>query len=249
MPDEAVAESVTFQPFSLQHLAAVLVAALVCTTLASYGLKLRRRPEARLNERRLRLAWATSILLGQFATVAWWMLPANYDPQSSYPLHVCDLAALLAIPGLLANVRWLRTLLYFWGIGLSTQAFITPVLTVGPESPAFWLFWIQHIQIAGSGVYLIAVLGYRPRLRDVGVISLVTVVYGILMLLINLPLGLNYGYVGAMRPEQPTLIDSLGPWPLRLVPLGVLILCVYVLLWSVWPIGWAIRRTLESPRT
>jgi lipopolysaccharide transport system permease protein len=37
------------------------------------------------------------------------------------------------------------------------------------------------------------------------------------MFTINVTFGLNYGYLGRSDPGQPTILDLLGPWPLRVV--------------------------------
>jgi len=237
------AAPVDFSPYTTLHLIAVVVAVALIAGLAVTGRRVRSSPRT---EWSLRLAWGLSILGAQVVTIAWWMLPAHFDPGVSFPLHVCDLAAILAVPALLLEARWLRTILYFWGLGLSTQAFLTPVITVGPGATEFWLFWIQHTQIAGSGVYLVAVLGYRPRLHDVAVMIGVSAAYIALVLAVNIPFELNYGYLGEISPEQPTLIDRLGQWPLRLIPLLALGLGAYVLLWVVWPLGHRIRGVLAG---
>ena len=46
----------------------------------------------------------------------------------------------------------------------------------------------------------------------------------------------NYGYVGPTRPSVPTLIDFLGPWPLRVIWLILIGASVFVLAWAPWAI-------------
>jgi uncharacterized membrane protein YwaF len=46
---------------------------------------------------------------------------------------------------------------------------------------------------------------------------LITLAYGGLVIPLNMLFGWNYGYAGQSTPDNPTLLDKLGPWPLRLV--------------------------------
>jgi len=47
---------------------------------------------------------------------------------------------------------------------------------------------------------------------------------------------LNYGYFGRETPARPTLVDALGPWPLRvllMVVLGAVAMTLFQLPWVV----------------
>src|SRR5690349_1772419 len=64
------------------------------------------------------------VLLGLIASIIvnwWWLRPTNFVIQRSLPLQLCDLAGIIAPFALLTHARWLRTLLHFWGLGLSSQ--------------------------------------------------------------------------------------------------------------------------------
>ena len=101
-------------------------------------------------------------------------------------------------------------------------------------------------QIVGSAIYDVAALGYRPHKRDLLVAIGALLAYAILITPINLGFSLNYGYIGDSRPESPTLIDKLGPWPWRLVPMMGLAFGVFVIAWAVWAIpAWMRGRNIE----
>ncbi|MBC7833816.1 MAG: TIGR02206 family membrane protein [Phycisphaerales bacterium] len=247
----------TFAPFSPMHALCVVACAAVMLAAALAGRRLRTRPAA---EERLRRSIAISGVIYWAASNAWWMWPANFKLEDSLPLHVCDLAGIIAPVAILTRKPWLRALLYFWGIGLSTQAFFTPTLEHGPASMRFWLFWLNHTFIVGTAVYDIAVGGYRPTWRDFRTAAAVSLAYLAFILLIDIPLGLNYGYVGNTTPENPTVIDKLGPWPLRLLPLTLIGMAMMFLVWIPWIAaakhagrrsarGMASADQLQSPRS
>lgn len=222
-----------FQPFSVHHVLVVCISALIMGTLLGLG----RRWRGTARERLWRRIWGAGIVVTQIATISWWLLPANWDPGVSLPLHLCDLTVWVAAVALLAPSRLARCIIYFWGLGLSTQAFFTPTLQEGAAQMQYWWFWIQHTQIVGVAFYVIIVDGFRPTLRDLLAINIVTFGYLGAMLAINIPLDLNYGYVGQADPSTETVIQRLGPWPLRIVWITLIVEAVFVVMWAIWPLG------------
>jgi hypothetical integral membrane protein (TIGR02206 family) len=158
------------------------------------------------------------------------------------PLHLCDVAVFVGAIALASERRWLRSLTYFWAIGLSTQAFLTPAVTDGVAHIAYWLFWAQHAQVLGSAVYDVVALGYRPGGRDFLVACLGTLVYGLLVLPIDLLFDLNYGFVGRYVPEGDNVLRALPPWPERLAVMYGLTVALMLVLWLAWPLARSVRR-------
>lgn len=232
-----------FHVFSLLHLVTVLVLAIAMAGSCHLGLRWKGKP----HEWRLRLTWCLFTMAWNVGALVYYLLPGVFDPMDSWPLHICDLAVWIAPAALLTQKRWLRTLLYFFGIGLSTQAFLTPVVDGGVAGIKYWLFWIGHTQIVGSAIYDLAVLGYRPRWRDAVFAMAALVAYAVAITPINLSFGVNYGYIGNSKPEKPTLIDKLGPWPWRLIPMFAMALGVFVLAWVVWAIPARLRGQPIEP--
>ncbi|GJM18000.1 MAG: hypothetical protein DHS20C14_02130 [Phycisphaeraceae bacterium] len=241
-----------FQAFTGAH----AIVAAVCVALIVGSVVLGRRWRDTPKEKRLRFIWIWTTILWQTGAVVWWLLPANFDPTSSLPIHLCDLAAWLAPITLWTQHRMLRPLLYFWGVGLSTQAFVTPVLTQGYEHAEFWMFWIGHLQIVGSAVYDAAVLGYRPTFAHWWRVGIFNIAFAALMVLMNeiiVPAcfacgGTNYWYVGRMLPESKTLLNALGPWPGRVFWLMLLAETAQLIAWIPWGIAAAIQRRRAPSR-
>ncbi len=219
----------SFAPFGVFHLIVFVSAVVLIVGSSMLGRRWRGGPK----ERRLRAGWIVFSLLWQALAVIWWVAPMNFE-DDVLPLHVCDIAAWVAPLALGLQVRWLRSWLYFWAIGLSTQAFFTPVLDAGAGQTHFWLFWIGHLQIVGSAIYDVSVLGYRPRIRDLAVVVTISLVYGVIMLGLDVAFGWNYAYLGDSKPDAPTVIDHLGAWPFRLLPLVSLGVAAMALAWLPW---------------
>lgn len=233
-----------FNAGSPVHWATVAACAVVVTGACVLGARWR----GTRREPTLRWAWVGFIIVWQIFDKTWWIVVHGWDPAQSLPLHLCDLAAVLAPFALVLQTRWLRAVLYFWAIGLSTQAFFTP--TLDPQSglltTRYWLFWMGHVQIVGSAVYDVIVLRFRPGGRDYVYGTIANVVYGAAILPIDVIFDLNYGYLGRHRPERGTLLDLMPEWPWRLVAIFVLVQAVMAVLWLVWPVSRAIGRRLRA---
>jgi hypothetical integral membrane protein (TIGR02206 family) len=171
-------------------------------------------------------------------------MPPRWNPAWSIPLHICDFAGLIAPIALWTGSRWSRTILHYWGLGLCTQALITPTLGGEPMDTAFWLFWAMHAAIVGPAVYDLLARGYRPHWwPDWLLIAFTTIGYLFLVLPIDLLFGLNYGYVGPSKPGQATFLDVLGPWPHRLWAIIMGVAVVYFMMTWPWSVGrWYLNR-------
>jgi len=187
-------------------------------------------------ERLLRRVWVVAMALLSAVVLTIAFLPANFDARYSLPLHLCDLAILIAGVSLWTQQRLARSLTYFWTLGLSTQAFVTPIVLWGPAHPEYWFFWILHVQVVGAAVYDLAVHRFRPTRRDFLQACGVTLLYGAVIIPLDLACDWNYGFLGRDdRLGAGTLLEYLPPWPARLpVMLGLAVLGM-ALLWLVWP--------------
>ncbi len=231
---EASIDWTAFDAFTWTHLLVVVVAAALTAELLWAGRRLRR--ENPVGERRLRIALAGSIVGAQVAAGIHWLRPSRFDPTVSLPLHVCDLAPWIAVVALgsrFGRGESLRALTYFLGLGLSSWGFAWPVLTQGPATFVFWLFWIVHWQIVAVALYLPVVGDWRPGWRDVRTAAIAVIAYAVLITPVNLALDANYGYVGAVSGPA----DLLGPWPWRVPVLVTGEILIFVLLVLPWRIG------------
>jgi hypothetical integral membrane protein (TIGR02206 family) len=226
----------SFHPFTLTHLIVVLVCAAAIILSCYFGRLWSRtslhprRDDPR--ERQLRGVWGGFVIGVNLWSIVYWFLPARFDIRESLPLQLCDLACMVAAVAMLTRQRWAHTLLFFWGIGLSTQAFITPTLKYHIGHMEFWLFWLVHLSIVGSAIYLLAVRRYRPTIRDLIFAIAISAMWVGAMLILNPILGSNYGYVANTLPQNRTVIDALGPWPLRIFILGGIVIAIFVGLWA-----------------
>lgn len=232
-----------FTPYSALHGATVVWCALLAASAILIGRSLRRVPGQEVIMRR----WLAGAVLVFYAWyMAFELRPTGFLLARSLPLHLCDLAWIPCSLALLTLKRRAIAVAYFWGLALSSQAFITPTLTYPPASLYFWTFMFGHTLIVGTPIYLVIVHGYRPDWHGLLFALAVTLGLVAIQFSVNLILDTNYGYVGESEPAQRTAIDALGPWPLRVLWMILLGSAAFVLVYVPWPIAAAVHRRLRQ---
>lgn len=165
-----------------------------------------------------------------FALYAWRDHPKSLD--NVLPLHLCDLAAIVAGFALFSRKPILLTLTYFWGIAATTQALLTPAISMGPPSLPYIHFFVQHFAIVAAALYIPLVLKWRPAApwwKSPLIVFGFSIAYQGTALLINTALKTNFAFA-SRPPDNPSLIDHLGPWPFYLFAMQALALILYLLL-------------------
>jgi len=222
---------IPFQPFTNEHVGALLIGGLCVWILLWAG---KRGGDHRTMAAALLAFFNLSAYpLGQ---AAWRSLDRPLALENILPLHLCDIAAVTAGFALLTKRPMLCALTYFWGLAATMQALVTPALAIGFPSWPFVTFFIHHFAIVGAALYLPIVDGWRPKqplwsdpLRVYGW----SVAYLAFALTVNSQLGTNFAFA-SRPPQNPSLIDHLGPWPGYLVSMQAIALVLFLLLAAAW---------------
>ncbi len=208
----------SFRAFSPLHAIVLLFIAM----LIAIAIAVRRRRPAEGPAGSVELAIGATYLALWIGTFVWLLFPPQHDPKATYPLQLCHWVAAGAGLVLILPRRRLRAFVYFCGLGLCTQALITPNLVEGPARYPFWFFWFTHGMILGVPLYDVFARGFRPTPRDYGTACLLAAIYVAAVLPVNLATGWNYGFVGPGTAGVPSIVDVLGPWPQRLIAIAAI---------------------------
>jgi hypothetical integral membrane protein (TIGR02206 family) len=151
----------------------------------------------------------------------------------SVPLQLTDLATTAGAYALWSQRHWAVALTYYWGLVLSVQALVSPVLR-GPDFPnyQFLAFWAIHLLVVWAAIYLTWGRGFRPTWRDYRLVVGVTLVWAAVTLTFNGIAGTNYGFLNR-KPSTTSLLDLFGPWPVYVLVAAALIASVWALM--TWP--------------
>jgi hypothetical integral membrane protein (TIGR02206 family) len=214
---------------------------LVCAAVVATPPLLVRRSGRAPTRRRVRLFVGWGCIAAWLLNAVYWMMPARFDLASSIPIHFCNVANIFGALAVVGRVRLFQGVIYFWA-GLYIWAFLTPTVGVGPAQLGFWVFWIYHAFIALAFVHVLFIDRFRPAFSDLLRCSGFTLAYVAFLAVLDRFGGWNYGFLGDDTPSSPTLVDILGPYPLRIVWMVLIGAVVFFLLWLPF-----VRKPSHSP--
>jgi len=209
-----------FRIFSASHLGAAAAFVALNTLMVAFRDGIRDTPL----DAALRLSIAAVLLANELGLSLWRARHRLWNVQTSLPLHLCGVSVLLVAAMLITRSFAIFELTYFWAMGGALQGLITPDVE-GFDFPHFRFLttFVSHGLIVTANLYAVFVLGMRPTfvsyLKSMAVVN----AYGVAMLLFNRVTGANYGFL-CRKPDPPTLLDVLGPWPRYLLALEAIAL-------------------------
>ena len=140
------------------------------------------------------------IFVRQFNLATW---------QACLPLHLCDWATLVVVVAMLAGgQRWFEVA-YFWGIGGTLQAVLTPNLPFGFPDLRFISFFVAHSGIIVGIIFMMLVHKSRPYPISIVRAFLWTELYFVFTYTIDQLTGVNYGFL-LHKPEAFSLLSFLS---------------------------------------
>ena len=238
-----------FMAFGLSHGVVIVVLAAVAAALVVLGRRYRDTSTELLLSRVIAVVFAAFLV----PVEVYWLLPGQEGMIHSLPLSLCDLAAMATLWALWSHSPTAFALTYYWGLTLTSQAFLSPELN-GPDFPSlqFLSFFGMHCLVLWAAIYLTWGAGLRPDWRSYRIALLVTVGWVAVMLVFNYVAGTNYGFLNA-KPTATSLLDLLGPWPwyiLSALALGATFWALITYPWTrrAHSAGSAGLRTAELPR-
>ncbi len=231
-----------FPVFGLGHLAVLF---LIVALPVGLGLAVRRT-----NSQRLDRAVAIGLSL---------MLAANYFGYASYlwqhqllfwelalPFQLCDWAMVTIIVALLTRRHRWTEVSYFWGIGGTFQALLTPNLQVDFPDIRAISFFISHGGIVAGVIYLLVARQFRPTLGSVGRTLAWSQLYLVSTLLVDYMTGANYGFL-LHKPAVASILDFLSDthW-IYILQLEGLALLFFAILYTPFAFGRRSENTAHA---
>lgn len=169
----------------------------------------------------VRALFAATLIANKIISLVLLSRAGELTIESLVPMYLCDWAAFAAVITLVWPNQWTYELCYFWSLGGTLQALITPDLRYGFPYPQFVSFFVQHGGVIAVAVYMTLAMKMRPIPMSIIRVLGWSAVYFASAMTVNLMLGTNFGYLRA-KPEQPSLMDYMAPWPYYLAELVVL---------------------------
>jgi hypothetical integral membrane protein (TIGR02206 family) len=172
-------------------------------------------------------------LVRQFGAISW---------QQVLPLQLCDWGMVVVIVAMLSgNQRWFEVA-YFWGIGGTLQALLTPNLRFAFPDFRFISFFVSHGGIIVGVVFLMLVHKYRPYAASIVRVFLWTELYFVITMIADAYTGYNYGFL-LHKPEAFSILSFLSDWrPLYLLQMHGVALLFFLILYVPFAIYDLVRK-------
>ena len=153
------------------------------------------------------------------------------------PIGVCAWSVIFCSFMLVGKSQRLFDIVYFWVLGCSVFALLTPtVLTYcGPTRFRYYQFWLEHTLTYIAIFYMIFVHNMRPVFRSyIRSASALTVMVIFAAWVNSMIPGANYLYMA--RPESaPSILDILPPnYALRIMVMMLAITAMFSLAYLPW---------------
>lgn len=215
-----------FVLFGAAHLTALAVILLAGIALMYFG-----RSWDERQKRIFRISVAIFLIVDELSWHAWAAYWHVWTIQTMLPLHLCSLMVWLSAYMLFTRGYRVYEFVYFLGIGGALQALITPDAN-GYGFPHFRAFqtFVAHGLLVIIPIYMTALEGFRPTLASLKRVFIWTNLYMIPIFFLNLAIGSNYLFI-AGKPNFPTLLDALAPWPWYVLELEIVGLAIVFLLY------------------
>src|SRR5260370_28855807 len=147
-----------FQPYGLPQLTVIFIPIVLVIALAA----LVRRTRSQRIERVIVLALSAVLILNYLAYLVFIRSRGVVDWRQMLPMQMCDWGMVVVMVAMwTGSQRWFEVG-YFWGIGGTLQAVLTPHLPYGFPDWRFISFFTSHCGIFVGVVFLIVTRGYRP---------------------------------------------------------------------------------------
>lgn len=194
------------------------------------------------------IRWLLFILLvGSEVTYQTWTATHGIW-QYNLPFHLCGVAGIIGAIALLTMNRQLITVAFFIGLIPAFAALITPELPFDFPNFRFFKFFIHHIAISVTSIYLViimkpAIITFKSMLYTYFYLLLYALFVG---LLINPWLDANYLYLNG-QPTTGSPLDLLGSgfwYPINLCLLAFAVFTIQFLIYRFLK-NKQIKKTVE----
>lgn len=144
-----------------------------------------------------------------------------WEIRFDLPMEFCDWAMFVTVAALFTHNRLMSELSYFWVLSGSIHALLTPNLAQTFPQLSFFLFFIGHLGLVASSLYIVFGLGLFPRQGSILRVIVFSELYFISALALDFLIDANYGYL-RFKPSGGSILNYLGAWPVYLGSIQIL---------------------------
>src|SRR5436189_3260053 len=221
-----------FQPYGWPHLTVIVLTITLPFALAAVV----HRTKSTRVERTIVALLSAVLVVNYIAYLVFVRSHGNLTWQQMLPLPLCDWGMVVVIVAMwTGNQRWFEVA-YFWGIGGTLQAVLTPDLRFGFPDWRFISFFTSHCGIIIGVVFLMLTRRYRPYPMSIVRVWIWSDIYFVVTLIVDELTGVNYGFL-LHKPEAFSILSFLSESrPIYLLQLHGVALLFFLVLYAPFAI-------------
>jgi hypothetical integral membrane protein (TIGR02206 family) len=194
-----------FQPYGWPHLTVIFLTIVLPFVLAAIVW----RTKSRSAERMIVGALSAVLVLNYVVYLIFIRSRGTAIWQHMLPMQLCDWGMVVVIVAMwTGNPRWFEVA-YFWGIGGTLQAVLTPNLPFGFPDWRFISFFTSHCGIIIGVVFLMLTRRYRPYPMSIVRVFLWSEFYFVVTFVTDKLTDFNYGFL-LHKPEAFSILSFLS---------------------------------------
>src|SRR5215831_11337819 len=227
-----------FHPYGLPHLTVIFLTIVLPFALAAI---VRRTRSAELEKVIIGILSAV-LILNYVVFLVFIRSHGVVDWRQMLPMQMCDWGMVVVIVAMwTGSQRWFEVA-YFWGIGGTLQAVLTPDLRYGFPDWRFISFFTSHSGIIVGVIFLMLTRQYRPYPMSIVRVWLWSEFYFVVTLAVDELTGFNYGFL-LHKPEAFSILSFLSDsWPLYLLQMHVVALMFFLVLYAPFAVYDLVKR-------
>ncbi|MBO5836857.1 MAG: TIGR02206 family membrane protein [Oscillospiraceae bacterium] len=227
---------IEFENFTLPHF--LPIAILIAVIFLTY--RFRDKLRTYKHEDAIRMFLAFALIFSEMSY--YWRLVAmpslGPNPIDHLPITVCGWGVVFCSYMLVSKNQSLFDICYFWALGGSVFALITPTVIsyTGPTRFRYYQFWLEHTLGYVGVFYMIFVHGMRPTIKSAIRATFWLVVLAVIAFFTNRMLGPGANYLFLAAPEStPSVLDILPPnFALRTLIMAAAVLVLFGVAYLPW---------------
>ncbi len=231
-----------FQPYGVAHLTVIFLTIVLPFVLAAI---VRRAKSPNSIEKAIVVSLSVLLVLNYVAYLFFVRYRGGaMSWEQMLPLQLCDWGMVVVIVAMWRkSERWFEVA-YFWGIGGTLQAVLTPNLRFGFPDLRFIDFFISHGGIIVSVIFLMFIRRYRPYPMSIVRVYLWSELYFVITIVADAYTGFNYGFL-LHKPEAFSILNFLSDSrPVYLLQMHGVALLFFLVLYAPFAIVDLVRGKL-----
>lgn len=217
-----------FEMFSESHFVILAIFLLI-----SAGIFFTRKKLMEKRWRKVELGIAASLVLFEITYHVWMYMNGLWKVSRSLPLELCNISLFLCVLLLLTKKTLIYEILFFTAILGASQAIFTPALTYDFPHFRFFHFFYAHAMIVWVTLFFTWVKGYHPKFQSVLKVIIFINLFMPIILIVNQRTNGNYWFL-RHKPEGPSFLDMLGPYPWYIFSLEGLLVILSLIVWLIF---------------